>query len=125
MNTKNKTEFFIFRTSSEEKNELKQLLKAHGFNSISHFFRIQIGLLKEKPKPKKVKSRNQIIEETAELLNAQIAKIGVNINQFMRKANSVHGNSDLAVLGKSILQQQNDIADLLQITIEHFKKLTS
>jgi len=125
MNTKNKTETLKFRVNLEEKNQLKELLKVHNYGSISKFFRTQIDLLKEKPMPQKTKSRDKIIQEATELLSSQISKIGININQFVKKANASHGNSDLLLLGNSILQQQGDIADLIKITIDKFEKFAS
>jgi len=128
----NKKDFDIrFRVSFEEKEQFSRLLKSTGFGTFSSFLRHQIFQLQgqisqqqtKKVNPLPQQNQNQkTAQNIADTLRKEVGKIGVNVNQVVKKLNGTCGSSDLKNLSEIIVLQQKQIADLLEITNREFDK---
>jgi len=110
------------RITLEEKQELNRLIKLAGFSSYSIFFRHKIANQDwksgEQPETKEAKKSLEI----SNMLKNEMKKIGTNVNQVVKKLNSTHGNSDLKILIGKLLKQQEELDELLNITVEKFSE---
>jgi len=122
----NKKEFLIkIRVTEEEKKQVIELQKSKKFDSVSSFLRYQVFQKQSDDFSENENNRSNSKLQISDLLQAEIGRIGRNINQVVKKANSTHGTSDLKILLEEIIFWQKEICDFIAITNQNITEYLS